>query len=191
MATISRISGANKKGRISQKPSHGGGRPDIMGSVATARRVFYEQAAGKTNNPIGKKMFLSIVEDEKRTIETFRRMPEMRYINGRDETHSIKKIRTFFEKTGDSLLKRIKATTDEVEALCIAMEMEKESIELCRRLYQEKMRNSKERAVLERLLKEERQRYALFSNTCLFLDEASSWFMWDEHSIADGGTQWA
>jgi len=152
----------------------------IEGIVAS-KATFYQQAAEKTVNPIGRRVFLSVMEDEKRLLEDFRGIPKERHLGTRG-TASTRVIKGF--------LKKIKATTDDVEALKIAMDMEKESIGLYEKL-SKKVRTLKEKALLKSLLNEEQQRYAEFSDTCLFLSDSRSWFMWDEHSIMDGGTPWA
>ncbi len=190
MISMSRFSGGNKKCHTPAKSSQRSGDPDVVGGVVAAKTVFYQRAAEKTRNPIGKRMFLSMIEDEKNQIDDFRCIPEIRDIKVHDVAPPMKKIKTFFEKTGDALLEKIKTTTDEVDALKIAMELEKESIELCERL-SKKMQSRKVKALVDRLIKEERQRYAMFSNTYLFLSDSGSWFMWHEHSITDGGTPWA
>ena len=152
----------------------------IEGIVAS-KATFYQQAAEKTVNPIGRRVFLSVMDDEKRLLEDFRGIPKERHLGTRG-TASTRVIKGF--------LKKIKATTDDVEALKIAMDMEKESIGLYEKL-SKKVRTLKEKALLKSLLNEEQQRYAEFSDTCLFLSDSRSWFMWDEHSIMDGGTPWA
>jgi len=152
----------------------------IEGIVAS-KATFYQQAAEKTVNPIGRRVFLSVMDDEKRLLEDFRGIPKERHLGTRG-TASTRVIKGF--------LKKIKATTDDVEALKIAMDMEKESIGLYEKL-SKKVRTPKEKALLKSLLNEEQQRYAEFSDTCLFLSDSRSWFMWDEHSIMDGGTPWA
>ena len=152
----------------------------IEGIVAS-KATFYQQAAEKTVNPIGRRVFLSVMEDEKRLLEDFRGIPKERHLGTRG-TASTRGIKGF--------LKKIKATTDDVEALKIAMDMEKESIGLYEKL-SKKVRTLKEKALLKSLLNEEQQRYAEFSDTCVFLSDSRSWFMWDEHGIMDGGTPWA
>ncbi len=82
------------------------------------------------------------------------------------------------------------AATNEQEALKLAMQTEKESIEFYEQLAR-KARSRKDKARLERILSEERQRYNVFSDTSFFLENSENWFMWEEHSIADGGTPWA
>jgi len=88
------------------------------------------------------------------------------------------------------LLEKIEATTDEMEALKIALQMEKDSIEFYKKAVNE-VQTPKEKALFEKLIKEEQQHYDIFANTYFFLSDSGSWFMWEEHSIVDGGTPWA
>lgn len=152
--------------------------------------AFYEEAAQKTNHPIGKKMFLSIVEDEKNHVEDFKCILHGLHLRTRDTARQTKKMRTVFEGNRDALLERIRAATDEMEALRVAMQMEKESIGFYEKL-SKKTKTPKEKALFERLVREEQHHYALFSETYFFLANSESWFMWEEHSIVDGGTPWA
>lgn len=191
MTSMSRMSGTGKKSHASSARSGGKvGDADVISGVVASKAIFYKEAAGKTRNPVGKKMFLSMMEDERKQIEAFRSVPEELDIKVRGATSTIRRIRTFVEKNWDALLERIKATTDEVDALRIAMEMEKRSIEFYEKLAG-KVKGTKEKALLESLVKEEQQRYEIFLNTYIFLSNSGSWFMWDEHSMMDGGTPWA
>jgi rubrerythrin len=90
----------------------------------------------------------------------------------------------------DKMNEKVKATTDELEAFKIAMQMEKEGIEFYKKAGLE-ARTEKEKSLFERLVKEEQQHYDIFVNTYSFLYDTGSWFMWEEHSIVDGGTPWA
>jgi len=150
---------------------------------------FYTTAAGKTKNPVGKKMFLSITEDEKRHLrmlsEIFREV-DIRI----EEVSPMKNIKTVFESMKDSMMKRVEATKDELDAFKIAMQMEKEGVEFYRNSAGE-AKKEKEKALFERLVQEEQQHYDIFANTYFFMTDTGSWYMWEEHSIVDGGTPWA
>jgi rubrerythrin len=52
-------------------------------------------------------------------------------------------------------------------------------------------KTEKEKSLFEALVKEEQDHYNIFSNTYFFLSDTGNWFMWEEHSIVDGGTPWA
>jgi len=150
---------------------------------------FYTEAAEKTKNPVGKKMFLSIVEDEKRHLETLSQI--FKGLNIRPEHVSpMENIITVFESLKDDMMQRVKATMNELDAFKIAMHMEKEGIEFYRKAASG-AQTEKEKALFERLIKEEQEHYNIFANTYFFLSDTGSWFMWEEHSIVDGGTPWA
>lgn len=150
---------------------------------------FYTQAAEKTSHPVGKKMLLSIIEDEKRHLQMLSQIFKEIDITIQD-VNPMRNMKTIFETMKDSMIKRIVATSDELEAFKIAMQMEKEGVEFYKNASAE-VTTEKERALFERLVKEEQQHYEIFANTYFFLSDTGSWFMWEEHSIVDGGTPWA
>jgi len=150
---------------------------------------FYTEAAEKTENPVGKKMFLTIVEDEKRHLEALSQIFKGLSVSCKDVS-PVENIRTVFASMKEEMIKRVEATTDELEAFKIAMQMEKEGVEFYKKAASEAP-TEKERSLFERLVKEEQDHYNIFANTYFFLSDTGSWFMWEEHSIVDGGTPWA
>ena len=150
---------------------------------------FYAEAAEKTANPVGKKMFLSIREDEKRHLQALSQIFKEVGVT-MDEVSPMKNVKTIFETMKDAMMQRVKATPDELESFKIAMQMEKEGVEFYKKVVTG-AQTAKERALFERLVKEEEQHYGIFANTYFFLSDSGSWFMWEEHSIVDGGTPWA
>jgi rubrerythrin len=150
---------------------------------------FYTKAAEKTSHPAGKKMFLSVTEDEKRHLEMLSLIFKEVDIKI-EEVSPMRNIRTVFETMKDSMLERVEATKDDLEAFRIAMQMEKEGIEFYKEVETE-TKQPKEKALFERLIIEEEQHYTIFSNTYNFMNDTGSWYMWEEHSIVDGGTPWA
>lgn len=150
---------------------------------------FYTDAAEKTKHFIGKKMFLSITEDEKRHLEMLSQIFKEMNVTIKDVS-PMNNIRTVFETLKDKMQEKVEATNDELEAFRIAMQMEKEGIEFYKRAGSE-AKSDKEKALFERLVVEEQQHYDIFSNTYAFLTDTGNWFMWEEHSIVDGGTPWA
>lgn len=150
---------------------------------------FYKEAAEKTKYSVGKKMFLTVAEDEVRHLELLSQLFKGLDITIKDVS-PMKNIKTIFEEMKHEMMERVEATTDELEAFKIAMQMEKKGIEFYKKAASE-ARAMKEKALFERLIKEEQQHYDIFANTYFFLSDSGSWFMWEEHSIVDGGTPWA
>ncbi len=150
---------------------------------------FYQEASGKTRNPVGKTMFLTILEDEKRHLEILLQIFKGMDIAVKDFS-PMKNIKTIFETMKDEMMQKVEATTDELEAFKIAMEMERKGIEFYKKAASE-AQSEKEKSLFEKLMKEEQQHYDIFANTHFFLSDTGNWFMWEEHSIVDGGTPWA
>ncbi len=150
---------------------------------------FYKKAAERTKHPVGKKMFLTIAEDEKRHLDMLSQIFKDINITIK-EVSPMKNIKTIFESMQDEMMRRIEATSDELDAFKIAMQMEKEGVEFYKKAGSE-ARTKKEESLFERLVIEEQQHYDIFANTYFFLSDTGSWFMWEEHSIVDGGTPWA
>jgi rubrerythrin len=162
---------------------------EIAIKMETDAIAFYQEAAQRTSHPVGKKMFLSIIQDEKRHLEALSAIFKGLDISLEDVS-PMKRVKTVFEENRQEMLQRIQATDDEMQALKVAMKMEADSVEF----YQKAAREApteKERRLFERLTEEERQHHAIFSNTYFFLSDTGNWFMWEEHSIVDGGTPWA
>jgi rubrerythrin len=146
---------------------------------------FYSEAAGKTSHVAGKRMFLSIMEDEKRHIEMISAL--MKGLEITTETADpIENVKTVFEELKDEMQERIKATTDDTAALEMAMRMEKEGFEFYKKTSAE-AEDPRVKALFERLSGEEEKHYMMFANTLSFLNESGHWFMWKEHTIVEGG----
>ena len=157
---------------------------EIARSMETDAVEFYTQAASKSSSAIGKQMFLSIVEDEKRHI----RMIEA-FIKGmgitEDNIDPMEQVKSVFAEMKDEMKERIEATGDDKEALKIAMEMEAKGRDFYKASAAEAT-DDKSKALFERLFKEEEKHYSIFSNTYSFLNDTGNWFMWEEHSIVEG-----
>jgi len=161
-----------------------------MGAVETAIRMetdairFYTEAAEKCSHPFGRKMFLSFVEDEKRHLDMLNEI----FRNSRVEIRAaepIEEIKTIFQTLKDEMLERISATTDEMNAIRIAKEMEKEGFEFYRKSASE-AGSEAEKALFERLSYEEDKHYRILEETSTYLSDTGNWFMWEEFSIAEG-----
>jgi rubrerythrin len=146
---------------------------------------FYQEAAEKTQHPVGKKMFLTITEDEKHHLEALSNIFKEMDVHIK-ELSPMENIKTVFETMKDQMQSRVKATSDELEAFKIAMQMEKEGVEFYKKFASESKKET-EKKLFERLAQEEEQHFAIFSNTFSFLDDTGNWFMWEDHSIVEGG----
>lgn len=159
---------------------------DIAMKMETDAIGFYKEASEKTTHPVGKKMFLSIMEDEKRHIDMLNDL-----LKGMDIAHEnidpMDKIRTVFGSMKNRMHAGITATANELDALETAMKMEKEGFEFYKKVAAESP-DPKTKALFERLVIEEEKHYGVLSNTHSFLTDTGNWFMWEERGIVDGGT---
>jgi rubrerythrin len=157
---------------------------DIAKKMETDAIKFYSEAANKTAYPAGRKMFETIVEDEKRHLEILTKMIEGLDVHMED-VHPLKNIKTVFEKMKDDMIEKVAATSDELEAFKIAVQMEKEGLDFYAKLAAE-AETEKEKDLFEKLIHEEQQHYNIFASTYDFLNDTGNWFMWEEHSIVEG-----
>jgi len=146
--------------------------------------TFYTEAAQKTNYPAGKKMFLTIAEDEKRHLVMISEIIKGLQVTQQDVS-PMKNVKSVFETMKNEMMKKVAASPDEMEAFKIAMQMEKEGMEFYKKTLA-KAKTEKEKALLERLIGEEQQHYAIFSNSYQFLANTGNWFMWEERGIVEG-----
>jgi rubrerythrin len=161
-----------------------------MNALEVARKMetdairFYTEAAGKTKYEAGKKMFLSITEDEKRHLELISQLIKGMNITLQDVS-PMKRVKTVFESMKSDMMKKVAASKDELDAFKIAMEMEKEG----EKFYQQShdaAKSDKEKALFKRLIEEERQHYQIFANTYSHLSDTGNWFLWEERGVIEG-----
>lgn len=157
---------------------------EIAKKMETDAIRFYQEAAEKTGYPAGKKMFETVVEDEKKHLEVI-----CNILKGMDvsieDVPTMQNVKTVFETMKDQMMKKVEATSDELEAFAIAMQMEKEGVDFYTKLAAEAT-TDKEKKLFEKMIQEEEHHYRIFANTYDFLKDTGNWFMWDEHSIVEG-----
>lgn len=157
---------------------------EIARKMETDAIEFYTEAAQRTKHPAGKKMFETVAGDEKRHLEIVNKL-----IRGLDvqiqDVHPMANIRTVFENMKDEMMRKVEATSDELEAFKIALQMEKEGLDFYKVLMME-AKSEKEKSLFQKLINEEEQHYKIFANTYNFLNDTGNWFMWNEYSIVEG-----
>lgn len=151
--------------------------------------AFYTEAAAKVKSNVGRKMFLAIVSDEKHHLEIIEGFLKDMDITMKDVS-PMKNIKSIFEQLKHEMMERVEASGDDMNAFKVAMDMEKEGVVFYRKAATESA-SPKEKSLFERLIKEEEQHFAIFSNTYSFMKDTGNWFMWEEHGLIDGGTPWA
>ena len=153
--------------------------------METDAMKFYRDAVKKTSHPLGKKLFQGFVTDEVRHLKMLQQIMDNMdiEITNIDPKETIK---TIFTELKDEMMSRITASTDEKEAVKIALDFEKNGYHFYEKSASEAP-EGKEKELFEVLAREEKQHYELLENTHRFLDNTGEWFMWEEHGMLEGG----
>jgi rubrerythrin len=163
----------------------------ISRAVETARKMetdamkFYKDAINKTAHPLGKKIFEGFIADEARHLKMIDDILADLDIDLK-VVEPEKDIKTIFTELKDKMMQRINATSDEMDAVAVALDFEKEGYLFYQKASQE-AREEKERKLFEVLTVEEKRHYELLENTHRFLKDTGDWFMWEEHGVLEGG----
>ena len=161
-----------------------------MNAIETALKMeqeavaFYTQCADRTKNPIGKKMFMSIAEDEKNHIACAMSMQKGKAFKPAATT-PIEDMKKIFDQHKQEMLKKVASTTDELEAFRVAMKMEEEAIAFYKKASSQAA-NAQEKNFFDCLIRDEEEHFSIFQNTYSFISDTGNWFMWEEHSIVEG-----
>lgn len=153
--------------------------------METDAMKFYREAIGKTTHPLGKKLFEGFVEDESRHLTMLRNIMNNLDIEWKN-VQLQQDIKTVFSELKDQMMQRISATTDEIEAVGIALEFEKQGYAFYEKAAGE-AKEDREKKLFEVLTVEEKRHYELLENTHRFLKDTGDWFMWEEHGMLEGG----
>lgn len=146
---------------------------------------FYREASHKTSHVLGKRLFESFVVDELRHLKMLQDIMngldiEIKYARPKED------IKTVFSELKAQMMQRISATTDEKEAVKVALDFEKEGYNYYKKAAIE-AQDAKEKRLFEVLTVEEERHYKLLENTNRFFENTGDWFMWEEHGILEGG----
>lgn len=146
--------------------------------------AFYKKAAEKTSHPFGKQMLQSFIEDEKRHIEILEQISREMDVPIDTEYSPRERIKTIFEKVSDQVTEHIAPTTDESEAINIALQIENEGYTFYKKQAETHPEHGK---VFDRLAKEESEHIFILQNLSDYLNDTGHWFMYEEHQMVDGG----
>lgn len=149
----------------------------------------YTKASEATAHAFGKKLFLSLVEDEKSHIRMIEALAEGAGLASALEDARAgtprERMKTIFSESKDDLAEQSDASPDELAALTVAMELEQNGHEFYKRAAAE-ARCGHERALFEKLAEEEHEHYQILSSTHEYLSQTGKWYLWDEQGLLDG-----
>ena len=157
---------------------------EIAIKMETDAMKFYREAVSKTTHPLGKRLFEGFVVDEVRHLRMLQDIMNKLDIEGKD-VHPKQDMKTVFSELKDQMMQRITATTDEKDAVKIALDFEKEGYHFYEKAAME-ADDEKEKKLFEVLTIEEKRHYELLENTHRFLEDTGDWVMWEEHGMLEG-----
>jgi len=145
---------------------------------------FYSKAADKSADELGKKMFQSFVEDEKRHLDILQKISCSDYVCIEDiEKYSPKEsLRTVFDDMSDDIKDKASDASSDIEVLEVAMEMER----LGYNQYKEaakKATDEEEKRIFEKLASEEKEHFDMLEEAKSYLEDTGNWYMWYEYSF--------
>ncbi len=136
---------------------------------------FYTETAEMVDNPVGKRLFLSLVEDEKKHLEKLEEASRgMGFKAGeQDKKPFPEKVRSIFSDIPGEVRESIDIDARETEALRTAIRMEEEGI----RHYSRKLAGMGGEAaeLAEFIVKEEKSHRDILENTLTYLTDHNSW----------------
>ncbi len=147
---------------------------------------FYRQAAKKCSDPLGKRMFESLVRDERNHIAWLHDIAKN--IPPKDDCAPgqvfKKEIETVFKEAAQDIDSRVQPDTDDLQAIQIAKEMEEKAY----RFYvdaERKAENEEERKLFARLAVEENTHWLTLEDAHLFLTAPAIWDLKNNPPLLD------
>ena len=148
--------------------------------------AFYREASEKTGNELGKKMFLSFVEDEQRHYSMIEALSKGLKIDEQLKAAGpAERVKTVFAEAKENLDARLGSEPGDVEALKFALEMEDKGYEYYKDAAQA-AQHADEIRLFETLAKEESQHHEILQNALNYLEETGDWFLWEEGGPIEG-----
>ena len=156
----------------------------------TREREFYLKHAKRTKNPLGKKMFQQIGDDE---LEHYQRLKELHQKWSKQE----KWPETVPLKVKDTIVKDIllefvkkvnetaKGDSDDLEAVRTALDFEAKGAKFYAEL-RDSVSNPKEKEFFDLLSKMEHEHYLSLKDTEEYFIDPASWYRKAEHHTLDG-----
>ena len=149
----------------------------------------YIKAAQKTSNKLGKTTLEAIAAKELDHIRAIEEFAENNFGKAIESIHPKNKIdyvRSVMDKLEKSLDENISKDSDLEKAYKVALELEKRSYELYKKLNAES-KNSQAKKFFEFLMGEENTHFELLTETLEYLNDPKDWYREQEKWIVDGG----
>ena len=153
----------------------------------------YQKASEKASNPVAKKMFLGLGEDEKAHLKMIEEIAQGMGMSAALEVARqgtpLERMNTIFTEAKDDVTERLAASADEFEAIRIAMDFEERGYRFCTQAAKD-AEDADQRALFERLAREENDHYRILDSTRQYLENTGEWNLWEEGGLLTGD-MWA
>jgi len=153
----------------------------------------YQKASGKASNPLAKKMFLGLAEDEKAHLtmieEIARGMGMSAALKVARQGTPLERMKTLFTEAKGDVTENLAPSADEFEAIRIAMDFEQRGYSFYEQAANEAT-DADQRALFDRLAQEEDEHYRILDSTRQYLQNTGEWNLWEEGGLLTGDT-WA
>ncbi len=169
-------------------------RSEALGVAIQMERegmAFYQKAAEGMKESLGKKMFLSLVGDEKRHVEIFQQMAAEAGVRpaGMDEIDQqgpIARIAGIFQDVGRKVKKEIKPDDDDIKVIEVAKGMEEKAyffyVDVAK-----SVNDAAEKDILLKIAEEENEHFRILEDTRMYLTYPKMWHIIQERPVIDGG----
>lgn len=140
---------------------------------------FFQDAAKKTNNQLGKAMFLSLVEDEKEHIRRIKMMtagvvvPET-HIGEYESYGPRERLKTIFEEMQENIDKEVPVDANDLDVIKIALHIERKVYKFYEVASREAL-NVREKELYKFLAKEEIIHFQILKNAYSHLSNIDKW----------------
>ncbi len=147
-------------------------------------KEMYEKFAERANNPVTKRTFEFLAEEEVKHIEAIRNFEESVQVTPEGPT-SFEDIRSIFDQSIEHFDKQAKPESDDLEAHKLGMDLEQKSYELYKKFFEESTEENVKR-FFEFLMKQENSHFVLIQKAYDFISDPEGFYAETEGRVMEG-----
>ena len=169
-------------------------RSEMLGVALKLEREgmeFYRQASEKMADELASRMFLSLVEDEKKHACLLKQMAaeagvEPAEANVLRENPAAQQVSALFKETARRVREDVGPDDDQIKVIEVAKDMELRAFNFYARL-QEEITDDLEKVIVAKIAEQENEHYRILDDTQLYLTNQAEWNIKEEKPLIDGG----
>lgn len=147
---------------------------------------FYRGIASETHNELTRKMFESLADDEMKHIEWINNLAPNVKTSGEFNEKLYTRLKKIFAEPADKIKEAARGTDDDIKAINIAIDMEKQTQNEYLR-FSDETEDPELEKLFTILADIERFHADILQNSKEYLDSPHDWFMQEEGWMFDGG----